>query len=221
MFKIISPPHTRFAAIIMQEQLNKLGYGASLVDVIDYKDDSIYLIYNASTLTKLPKRYIVLQTEVSNSHWFTHQYLKTLTNAMAVWDYSELNTHRYKRLNKNVAIVTPGLKRVEHNGKDITFLFYGWIQGSNRRQSILSDLKSRYNLMVVENTLTTEMWDILKRTRVVINVHYYDNSPLELYRLHESISHGCEVWLHDERRLYEGAKDNLEEIKEGLKVAGV
>lgn len=73
--------------------------------------------------------------------------------------------------------------------------------------------------MVVENTLHQQMWDILKRTKVVINIHYYDNSPLELYRLHESISHGCKVWLHEENKFYESAGDNLEEIKEGLKVA--
>lgn len=219
--KIISPSHTMFAALILRDQLVKLGYPSTIVNEIDYKDDSIYFIYQSAGLKRLPKRYVVLQTEIATSHWFNSTYLRTLVNAMAVWDYSELNIPRYSRLNKNIAIVTPGLKHVEHNGKDITFLFYGWIQGSKRRQSIVSDLKSRYNLMVVENKLTTEMWDILKRTRVVINIHYYDNSPLELYRLHESISHGCEVWLHDERRLYEDAKDNLEEIKVGLKVAGI
>lgn len=220
-FKIVTVPHTAFAANILIRQLHKLGHIAKIVNVIDVHDPDIYIIYNASGIPRLPKQYIVMQTEASKSHWFTKAYLKTIRNALAVWDYSDLNVPRYNRLNNKIAIVTPGVEYVEHNGKDITFLFYGWIQGSKRRQSIVSDLKSRYNLMVVENKLTTEMWDILKRTRVVINIHYYDNSPLELYRLHESISHGCEVWLHDERRLYEDAKDNLEEIKVGLKVAGI
>lgn len=219
--KIISPSHTMFAAMILRDQLIKLNYPSTIVNEINYKDDCIYFIYQAAGLKRLPKRYVVLQTEIATSHWFNSTYLRTLVNAMAVWDYSELNIPRYSRLNKKIAIVTPGLKHVEHNGKDINYLFYGWIEGSKRRNEVIRHLKEVLDIKIIENTLTTDMWDILKRTKTVINIHYYDNSPLELYRLHESVSHGCKVWLQDEGYFYEDAKDNLDEIQEGLKVAGI
>lgn len=218
--KIISPSHTMFAAFILRDQFIKLGYPASIVDEINYRDNSIYFIYQASKLKRLPKRYVVLQTEVSTSHWFTSTYLRTIVNAMAVWEYSELNIPRYNRFNKCIAMVTPGIKQVDHQEKDIESLFYGWIEGSARRNRMVKHLRE-IGVMVVENILLHDMWNILRRTKVVINIHYYDNSPLELYRLHESISHGCKVWLQDEGYFYEGAKDNLEEIKEGLKMAGI
>lgn len=217
-FKILTVPHTSFAAGILVDQLIKLGHQASIVQGYDVRDDDIYLIYNASGLTRLPKKYIVMQTEISSSHWFNSNYLKTLTNALAVWDYSELNTGRYKRLNKKIAIVTPGIRKIETPEKDIETLFYGHIKGSQRRERILKQL---IGVQIIENTLGQPMWDILKRTKKVINIHYYDNSPPELYRIHESISHGCQVWMHDESELYTNAYDNLEEIKTGLKVAGI
>lgn len=221
IFKLVTVPHTAFAANILVSQLQKLGYLAKIVNAIDPRDPEIYIIYNASGRPRLPKRYIVMQTEACKSHWFTPGYLKTLRNAIAVWDYSKLNVARYDRLNRKIAIVTPGIQHVEHNGKDIEYLFYGWIEGSKRRERILNEIRGEFNPKIVVNTLNKEMWDILKRTKVVINIHYYENQPLELYRFHESISHGCKVWLQDERYFYEDAHDNLEEIKEGLKVAGI
>lgn len=221
MFKIITVPHTAFAATILVNQLQKLGYPAKIVSSIDPRDPDIYIIYNAAGLRRLPKRYIVMQTEIGTSHWFNSCYLRTISNAMAIWDYSEMNIPRYSKFNKKITIVTPGIQQVPTNGKDIEYLFYGWIHGSERRRRILNEIRQGKDVMVIENTLMSDMWNLLKRAKVVINVHYYDNSPLELYRIHESISHGCQVYLQDEGKYYEGAADNLEEIKQGLKVAKI
>lgn len=220
-FKIVTVPHTAFAAGILVDQLIKLGYSAKIVDHVDIRDPDIYIIYNAAGLTRLPKQYIIQQTEISTSHWFTSRYLKTLRNAMAVWDYAEPNTTRYKRLTNKISIVTPGYKKVEHNGKDIDYLFYGWIEGSKRRSRILNNIRKEKDVTVIENTLGQTMWDILKRAKVVINIHYYDDSPLELYRINEAISHGCRVWLQDEGKEVITSHDNFDEIREGLKVAGL
>jgi hypothetical protein len=77
--------------------------------------------------------------------------------------------------------------------RDIDFLFYGWLEGSKRRAEMVEELKDEIPLMVVTNTLKNEMWALLERTKVVINVSYFDNSPLELYRINESLSFGCHV----------------------------
>jgi hypothetical protein len=221
MFKIVTVPHTAFAAAILVSQLQKLGYPAKIVGAIDVRDPDIYIIYNAVGLRRMPKRYIVMQTEIGTSHWFNSCYLRTIANAMAVWDYSELNVPRYSKFNRKIAIVTPGIQHVPTNGKDIDYLFYGWITGSERRKRILKEIQDKLEVMVIENTLMSDMWNILKRAKVVINIHYYDKSPLELYRIHESISHGCQVYLQDEGLYYENAYDNLEEVKRGLQIARV
>lgn len=217
-FKIITVPHTTFAAKILIKRLESLGHTAEIVKIIERYDKDIYIIYNASGLQRLPDNYIVQQTEISSSHWFTTSYLRTLSNALAVWDYCEQNQRAYKNRANKLAIVTPGIEKVEHNGKDIELLFYGWIDGSERRERILKTIK---DLTIVENIVLDAMWNILKRTKRVINIHYYNTSPLELYRICEAISHGCEVYLWDEEELLTTHHDNLEELKNALKIAGI
>lgn len=220
MIKVVNGPHTMFAARHMVEQLIKLGHQAELSG-IDCTDESMHIIYQAVHDIELPKNYILMQTEISTSHWFNTSYMKAIEKAIAVWDYCEENIPRYLVKNQKVAIVTPGISPQQTNGKDIDYLFYGWINGSVRRKQILEEIEKQKSLRVITNALNGEMWALLARTKTVINIHYYENSPLELYRLHESVSFGCAVWLHDEQRYYTEGKDNLDEIKEGLKLIGL
>lgn len=236
MIKVISNAHTMFAAIHLVQQLRKIGYPASIVDTFDLQDESLYIIYNAVGLRRMPKNYIVQQTEIWHSHFFNKCYFKTLQRARAVWDYSTENFKAYRAI-KRTCIVTPGINPQPKAEKDIDYLFYGWIEGSVRRQTIINELKKTCNLTVVTNRVNGEMWDILKHTKTVINIHYYANSPLEVYRINEALSFGCnvltEVGLINGLRystirnsdrffqIFERDLDNTEEIKHGLKIAGI
>lgn len=219
MIKVVTPKHTLFAANHLVNQLAKLGLQAEVREFCDLSDNSLHIIYQASPLYRLPKRYIVCQTEIAGSHWFNARYRETLKKAIAVWDYSEKNFSAYDHPRRT--IVTPGINYQVTGEKDIDLLFYGWIQGSDRRAKILSDYKRMTDLRIEENTTGQAMWDILKRTKEVLNVHYYNDSPLELYRLNESISHGCKVWLFDEDREYTEYYDNFKEVIFGMAMAKV
>lgn len=37
------------------------------------------------------------------------------------------------------------------------------------------------------------MREILSRVKTVVNIHYYDKSPLEIFRINEALSHHCNV----------------------------
>lgn len=215
MIKIITPKHTLFAANHLVNQLAKLDLQAEVREFCDLSDNSLHIIYQASPLYRLPKRYIVCQTEIAGSHWFNARYRETLKKAIAVWDYSEKNFSAYDHPRRT--IVTPGINPQPTKEKDIPYLFYGWINGSQRRNKIISELGKSIDLCIQTDLTGPAMWSLLDRTQTVINVHYYDHSPLELYRIHESISHGCKVYLQDEGHYYENATDNFEEIKEAIK----
>lgn len=220
MIKIWSNVHCSFAALHLVNQLKKLGHEASIIQEWDKNDESLYILYQVSNKSGLPKNFILQQTEPWNSHWFNEHYLnETIKNAIAVWDYSEENQKHYEHEKK--CIVTPGINMQSHHPKTIMSLFYGHIDGSPRRAEIIEKLKSMAHLEVVTNTCGPEMWKILKSTAEVINIHYHEDSPLELYRIYESISHGCAVYLYDEHKFFTGAADNLEEIAHGLKLAGI
>lgn len=217
MIKVNCATHTEFAARHLVNQLGKLGHQAQLVDSLNLVDRSLHIIYNAHALKYLPPNYIIMNTEVGQSHWFTGEYLKRIANARAVWDYSEKNQRCYYHSKK--CIVTPGVNPQQVGEKDIPLLFYGWIDGSERRKSILDDLQTKHDIFIVTDTLGQSMWDLLSRTKVVLNVHYYDNSPPELYRICEAISFGCSVWMHDENEEISTMHDNLEELKQALNIS--
>lgn len=190
-FKVYSPPHTKFAAIHLVEQIKKLGHYAVLTDFIGRNDPFIYILYNATTVKTLPRRYIVYQTEIHGTHFFNSRYAKIIKGAMAVWDYCSENLGSYSH--SNVSIVTPGISQQHGVIRDIDFLFYGWMKGSRRREVIVKKLQKQVRLTVVTNKLCADIWEILKRTKTVINVHYYDHSPLEIFRINEALSFGCGV----------------------------
>lgn len=188
-FKIFAPRQMMFASIILNDTLNKLGYKSELVDKIDPNDSNhIWIIYNASLAWAVPQYYICYQTEQIGTHWFNHRYYSRLAECMAVWEYSEINTECYKHLNDNICIVGPGIAPQKKVNKDIEVLFYGALSDRRKRAVALLD-----NCMVVDNNLGQSMQELLARTKVVVNIHYYDKSPLETFRINECLSHHCHV----------------------------
>lgn len=205
--KIWTIPHTLFAAKNLVLELNKFGIPSQLVEEIA-DDDEIYIIYGALNAPKIPKNYIVYQTEIAGTHFFNERYLAIIKNAIAVFEYAEQNLSAYKH--DNVIYLAPGVYPQPAVEKDIPLLFYGWIDGSERRKTILDIISKEYGVKIVTNITGQAMWDILSRTKVVLNIHYYDNSPLELFRISEAVSHGCRVVTE------RGYPFNYEEIAEHL-----
>jgi len=206
--KIWTIPHTLFAAKNLVLELNKFGIPSQLVEEIA-DDDEIYIIYGALNAPKIPKNYIVYQTEIAGTHFFNERYLEIIKNALAVFEYAEQNLSAYKH--DNVIYLAPGVYPQTAVEKDIPLLFYGWIDGSERRKTILDIISKAYDVKIVTNITGQAMWDILSRTKVVLNIHYYDNSPLELFRISEAISHNCFVITEKENLC------NYREIAEKLK----
>lgn len=190
-FKVYSPPHTKFAALHLVEQLTKLGHRAKFVSDINKYDPDIHILYNATSLHKFPKKYIVYQTEIHGTHYFNSRYLRIIKGALGVWDYCCDNLHCYQH--PKTSIVTPGISIQASAGRDIDFLFYGWIKGSDRRSKILTDLSAHIDFEIVTNKLGSDIWNLLRRTKTVVNIHYYDHSPLEVFRINEALSFGCNV----------------------------
>lgn len=219
MINIYFDRHTEFASRHLVNQLGKLGYKARITDRLNVNDKSLHLIYNGHNLGRMPPNYIIMNTEIGGSHWFNDKYFDKIKNAIAVWDYHEKNQPSYEHEKKS--IVTPGIDPQNFKKKDIPLMFYGWIDGSERRRLILDELSKELKILIVTNILGKNMWRLLGRTKTVINVHYYDDSPPEMYRICEAISFGCKVWMYDEKEEITTYHDNLEELKEALKLIGI
>lgn len=179
----------QFASIILCENLRKLGRTAEIVNRIDPNDSKhIWIMYNNSMSWTLPKHFISYQTEQKGTHWFNERYYERLSKSIAVWEYNEINLDAYQHLNDNISIVTPGVKLQPKVLKDIDCLFYGDL--SPRRQAAVNNM---LGMMVVNKKLGQPMRDLLSRAKTVVNIHYYDQSPLEIFRINEALSHNCNV----------------------------
>jgi len=61
------------------------------------------------------------------------------------------------------------------------------------RRSILSKLRERFNITVLERTFGDELRNYISRAKLVINIHYYSEALLERARLHEIIPFGVPI----------------------------
>lgn len=74
----------------------------------------------------------------------------------------------------------PGLK------KDIDIIFVGGL--SERRMEILQPLQNKFSITFINGLYGSDLYPLLSRSRVLLNLHYYPNSPCELARFLPAVS---------------------------------
>jgi hypothetical protein len=215
-FKIIYFKQIALHAKKLCEDINSLGYKCKLTEIIS-NDDSIYILYAAFKLNVIPKNYIIYQCEQFSSNWFTEEYWNIIKGAKQVWEYSENGNLNYDESFKGKLFhVPPGIvDGVINENKDIPVLFYGSL--NKHRLNILNTLKEKsIDVLIKNKCYGDEISDILSRTKVVLNIHYYENGHLETFRINEALSHGCNVVSEKNTAYYPEKYDNL--IYYGLNV---
>ena len=183
-----------YSAILLERELNILGYEAKIINQVVANDESLYIIYGSPNIKRIPPNYIVYQIEIAGTKHFSWGYFQLIQKAKAIWEYSMDNASFYQHYNPNVYYMPPLTEN--NHGKEnrtIPYLFYGWIEGSNRRKWLLNELSKHIKITTVTNTTGAQMWRMLQKTWTVINVHYYNGAPMELFRINEALSHGCNV----------------------------
>lgn len=120
------------------------------------------------------------------SPWLVPELLD-LFRTHEVWDYSDRNAAQYPSLGLPPPRVVPigyvpHLTRIAPQEEDIDVLFYGSING--RRRRILDALRER-GLRVEEafGVYGVERDRLIARSRLVLNVHYYEAKVFEIVRV--------------------------------------
>lgn len=174
---------------------------------IIHKNNSldVYIIFGMNDFVNqvVPTTYIVYQLEqtISNdqSQWFSQRYIEYMKGALQVWDYSLVNYQHLKKIGIENVFYVPlqymkscdSQEEVEST-KDIDVLFYGSL--NERRRLILTELKSRGLHVVTEHQLwRDDRMDLIRRSKIVINIHYYDEAILETARLSYLLSNRVTV----------------------------
>lgn len=202
---IMTTQHTLLVAHLIAERLRLHGWDVNIMsdETVNFHHD-FYVVICPQMFIKLPpcERRIVFQMEQSvSSRWFTSGYLKTLSNSLAVLEYSLINldflaNHGVAYPNVNYLPVGASTSYGETlcvYEKKFDILFYGDSLSSPRRREMLDALKQHFNVLIVNEVFGHEMRMLIKQARMVINLHYYENALLEMPRIQECLSLGVPV----------------------------
>lgn len=212
---ILCTPHTFFIARTVTERLASHGIESEIVTSSPKSfDHDFYIVLCAQMFKHLPpaNKRVILQLEQSvSSRWFTQQYMKILTGSLGVLEYSLTNIDFLAKNGlkyPNVHYLPIGASLDEYSEGNATqkkydFVFYGDSLSSDRRRIFLEKLKEKYSVKICNDLFGDELYAIIKESRVVINIHYYEGALLEMPRLCECISLGVPV-------LSEGTSDQDE-----------
>ena len=111
-----------------------------------------------------------------------------------VWDYSPKNIEQLARWgipNAQLCEIgfVPELMRIPERPQDIDVLFYGSLNG--RRRKVLNQLSDQGAKVKVLQGLYGPQRDVwIARSKIVLNIHYYEAKVLEIVRLSYLLSNG-------------------------------
>jgi SAM-dependent methyltransferase len=153
--------------------------------------------YTSAELAHLPEDSIIFNVENSSSIFWTDEYRRILRRFRA-WDFSYSNAvFISNELVRPVYYIkmfyVDRLKRIVRSSEeDIDVLFYGSFNA--RRTQVLDALKARgLRVKAVYRVFGADLDKLIARSKVVINVHFYDNGRLELIRIFDLLANGRAV----------------------------
>jgi len=169
----------------------------------------------------LPKnKYFLYQIEQLNQNEYPYQSVEVIRdqilNSIYTFDYSLTNFNLYpNNLKHKVKLLKPFINKIDNNNLDktIDILFIGSL--NDRRRKIIDILKKKnYKIEVVEKTFGDELINLIKKSKIVLNIHYYQNAILELFRIHDILPYTYTILSEepgdgDPEKLVEKYKDNV------------
>ena len=206
---------------------------SNIVYNIDPNSNDLHIIPFCQKVKIFPKKYIIYQLEQKDiSGWIDQKYENAIANSIITWDYSTANINKFNSYLKKKIIYYPipivpyhfYKTDVNMNMNMNNILFYG-ILNESRKQKLYylqKKLYPKYNIKIISNKYGEKVFNEILQSRIIINIHFYNNALLETYRINECLS--CNKIVISEKpnsddidnyKLYEDKVifvDNIEEM---------
>jgi len=168
--------------------------------------------FSANLQINLPKyKYILYQIEDYNQNNITKLDDNVIDNCYAIFEYSKINLQYYNENNiQRVRLLSPLIMAPlfsVHTDSSHTILthiektdilFIGTL--NKRIEKILNSLKLynnthnlNYIIRIVDNLYDDTINNLVKISKLVINLHYSSNSILEIFRIHYLLPYDCKI----------------------------
>ena len=228
---ILATKYVMFIANLLSNALQEIGIKTEIIrkqPLFGY-NNLPHIVIAPQSFRKLPKNYIAYQVEqLEASTWFTDEYRRILENSIAIFDYSKRNIEFLEKiyLDKRIFFlpISPTLKLLDKfdipvDKKEYDITFYGGTD-TERRQQILKVLSNKYNLRVLQKTFGNTLYRELSKSKIVINIHNFDDSLLETTRIFELLSLNSSVII-SEKAIDQYEHCYLEELVEFVDIGDV
>ena len=209
---IVSPPAMIYISnILLNIFKNKSNYKCIIINhdelyfyIKKYEKNinCIFLIYCLflckNILPILPiNRYIIYNLEQHNNNSLNNNYYdikneiyQLYKNSLFNLDYCDQNINFFKKQKIEVNYLPIPISNIILNYKKsfikkYDIVFVGSL--NERRENILNLLKKKYKVYIVNNKHNTKLVNIYKKSKILLNIHYYDNAILERCRINEAL----------------------------------
>ncbi len=196
---ILTTRHCSFIAHLMVRCLEKVGIQGKILyerPVGGYAQAPHFVIC-PHMFTELPELFVAFQMEQSvSSRWFGESYWNVLRSACAVFDYSITNIQFFQKNGLGYGSVyylpigyCPNYlgQATDEDYEPYDVLFYGDVNSSRRRRFI-DVIKRRYRVRIIHSLFGEALYSELRKAKLVVNIHYYENALLETTRIYECLS---------------------------------
>lgn len=201
---IIATPHVLFIAHTLAETLKKYHWSVEiLLSPPEHFSHDYYIVLCAQMFERLPpgeKRIIYQLEQSSSSRWFSDTYISAMENSLAVFDYALENIEFLETKGlafPQIYYVPIGASKTyaaeSSKEKDIDVLFYGDYKSSERRRALLDKASATFNVTRADSLFGEDIKSLIARSKLVLNLHYYEDAQLETPRIQECISLGVPV----------------------------
>lgn len=199
---IISSKHCLFVANLISHSLQELNFETSIShQCLSENSKILHIVIAPQLVKKLPKHFIAFQMEQSvSSRWFKKKYFRILKKSLLIFDYS-LNNISFL-VQKNIALNKISFMPISYNpsyrsqyniadynwsDKIYDLCFYG-DTNNHRRKTFIEKISQSYPVKIFKETFGKDIVSELAKTKIILNIHYYDNALLETTRIYECIS---------------------------------
>jgi hypothetical protein len=165
----------------------------------------------------MPKKYILYQLEqLQQSKLLTDRYLDRIKKSIKTLDYNKLN--KIEGVELLYQPIPIDLNTIFIDKYEYDVLFCGNIHGStnSRRPYILNMLKRHFKVKICYEVFKEEMYEMISKAKIILNIHYFDNALLETPRINESLKFNniiiSEYGIDDAHLNYEGIVNFIDVI---------
>ncbi len=221
-FTILCPKYLQFLGKLIQNHLSELGILSNIIGSepkTGFSNNQVYIVLFPQHFKVLPPYYLVFQLEqlTISDRFRRESYLSLLKNAIAVMEYSQKNFEYLQSHGIKNCFYVPIFSKVQRSPNHeplYDVLFYG-STSSEHRQEFLNKLKKDFNIHIAKSICGEQTIEAIHNSKVIVNLHNYDNALLESTRIFECLSAGAVIVSEDgnDQNEYDYLSDFVDFVK--------